>query len=54
MSDKNNVILGKFASVYGVKGWIKVISYTDPIENILKKLLESIMNTQTVLKQKIF
>lgn len=35
MSDKNNVILGKFASVYGVKGWIKVISYTDPIENIL-------------------
>ncbi|MCH9644751.1 MAG: ribosome maturation factor RimM [Gammaproteobacteria bacterium] len=35
MNNTHKVILGKFASVYGVKGWIKVVSYTDPIENIL-------------------
>lgn len=28
------VTLGKLASVYGVKGWIKVNSHTQPIENI--------------------
>lgn len=28
------IIVGKFASVFGVKGWIKVISYTDPPENL--------------------
>ena len=29
------VILGRFTSTYGVKGWIKVYSYTDPMEKIL-------------------
>lgn len=29
------VILGRVVSVYGVKGWLKIYSYTDPIENIL-------------------
>ena len=29
------LILGKFASPYGVHGWIKVVSYTDPIDNLL-------------------
>lgn len=33
---KNNnfVIIGSFGTVYGVKGWIKVISFTDPADNI--------------------
>ena len=32
------IIVGKFGQPYGVKGWIKVHSQTDPIENILKYL----------------
>ena len=30
------VILGKFVGVYGIKGWLKVFSDTDPIANILE------------------
>ncbi len=30
------VIVGRLAGVYGVKGWLRVQSYTQPIENILK------------------
>lgn len=29
------IIVGKLAGVYGTKGWLKVISYTEPLENIL-------------------
>ncbi len=29
------VVLGKIAGTFGVKGWVKVKSYTDPVENIL-------------------
>jgi len=28
------VILGRISGVYGVKGWVKVFSYTDPMEAI--------------------
>lgn len=34
-SSKKTVIVGKIASPYGVKGWLKIISFTDPPENIL-------------------
>jgi 16S rRNA processing protein RimM len=27
--------VGRFGAPFGVKGWVKVFSYTDPIENIL-------------------
>jgi 16S rRNA processing protein RimM len=30
------VILGKVAGTFGVQGWIKISSYTDPPENILE------------------
>jgi len=33
--EEDVVTLGRFTSTYGVKGWIKVYSYTDPMENIL-------------------
>ena len=33
MNDKR-VLLGQLSSVYGVKGWIKVTSHTQPRENI--------------------
>ncbi|MDC0662606.1 ribosome maturation factor RimM [Marinobacter sp. SS21] len=29
-------VIGRISSVYGVKGWLKVYSYTDPIDGILK------------------
>ena len=28
-------VIGKITSVYGVKGWVKVHSYTEPMDNIL-------------------
>lgn len=28
------LVLGKLTSAYGVKGWVKVYSYTEPMENI--------------------
>lgn len=33
--DNEKTILGRIASVYGVKGWVKIYSHTDPMENIL-------------------
>ncbi len=29
------IVIGRFGAPYGVKGWIKVFSYTDPTDNIL-------------------
>lgn len=29
------VVVGKITAVYGVKGWVKVHSFTEPMENIL-------------------
>lgn len=35
MSSDSHITIGKFAKAYGVKGWIKVVSYTDPITNLI-------------------
>ena len=35
MKNDKNVFVGKVSSPHGIKGWVKVISYTDPLENIL-------------------
>ncbi len=32
----NALILGKFAGHFGVKGWIKVVSYTRPVDEIFQ------------------
>ena len=29
------IVLGRITGVYGVKGWLKVFSYTDPMESIV-------------------
>lgn len=36
-SDTNSeiIVLGRITGVYGVKGWLKVFSYTDPMEGIV-------------------
>lgn len=30
------IIVGKISGVFGVKGWVKIFSYTDPRDNILE------------------
>ena len=35
MLEQNLVTVGQISAVFGVKGWLKVHSYTDPIENLL-------------------
>ncbi len=30
------IVIGRIAGVFGVKGWMRVFSYTDPPENILR------------------
>lgn len=36
IDDKQLVILGHVSGVFGVKGWLKIYSETDPVQNILK------------------
>ncbi len=33
--DKNYILIGKLGAPYGVKGYVKLISYSDPLANIL-------------------
>lgn len=51
----NDIVgIGRFGSPYGIKGWIKVISYTDPIEQILSYLPWHIVkNGQNVVLTKV-
>ena len=36
-ADPNSyVVLGRVSGLYGVRGWVKVFSYTHPRENILE------------------
>lgn len=32
----SQVVIGTISGLYGVKGWVKVFSYTDPKENVLR------------------
>ena len=36
MAPENPVLAGRITIVYGVKGWVKVFSYTEPMSNILQ------------------
>ncbi|MBY4676146.1 ribosome maturation factor RimM [Marinobacterium arenosum] len=35
MSSDKLTVLGRITAVYGIKGWVKVFSHTQPMENIL-------------------
>lgn len=35
MVDHRKIIMGRLAKPYALQGWIKVVSFTDPIENLL-------------------
>lgn len=34
-TDERRIAVGRIAGVFGIKGWVRVFSYTDPPENIL-------------------
>ncbi len=36
MADSKRVTMGRVGGPYGIKGWVKLISFTDPQENILQ------------------
>ncbi len=38
MSDRSAILVGRISGIYGVRGWVKVYSYTQPRENILEYL----------------
>ncbi|MCW8983343.1 MAG: ribosome maturation factor RimM, partial [Gammaproteobacteria bacterium] len=33
-SDNDFIVVGKISGLYGVRGWVRVFSYTQPRENI--------------------
>lgn len=35
MQRSNRVVIGRIVGLYGVKGWLRVHAYTNPIQNIL-------------------
>ena len=35
MRSGQKILVGKISNPHGIKGWVKIISFTDPIENIL-------------------
>jgi len=51
LSEQQHISVGKISGVFGVKGWVKVFSFTDPRENILTYspwLLKKSGETKTV------
>ncbi len=34
-NSSENVVVGRITGVYGIKGWVKIFSYTDPMEAIV-------------------
>jgi len=36
LSDDRYIVLGRVSGIYGVKGWLKIYSETDPVQNIAR------------------
>ena len=47
MKSGKKILVGKISNPHGIKGWVKVISFTDPIENILSYKKLTISDNQT-------
>ncbi|MEX2496413.1 MAG: ribosome maturation factor RimM [Woeseia sp.] len=45
------VVLGRIAGLYGVRGWVRVISYTEPVEALLE-YRDWLLNTQGAWRSK--
>lgn len=35
MSSSHSIVVGKIATAFGVKGWVKIVSFTDPVDNLI-------------------
>jgi 16S rRNA processing protein RimM len=35
-ADTNPLVIGRIGGVFGIKGWLKILSYTEPMENLLQ------------------
>ena len=35
MGESEQLVIGRISGSYGIKGWVKIHSYTDPVENFL-------------------
>ena len=44
MEDDKKICLGKITGVHGIKGWLKIQSFSSPLENILNYPLWIINN----------
>jgi 16S rRNA processing protein RimM len=47
--NSKNTVMGKVTSVYGVKGWVKVFSYTQPKENICEYKLWQLQDSTGII-----
>ena len=47
MKSGKKILVGKISYPHGIKGWVKVISFTDPIENILSYKKWTISDNET-------
>ena len=47
MKSGNKILVGKISNPHGIKGWVKVISFTDPIQNILSYKKWTISDNET-------
>jgi len=47
MTSGKKILVGKISNPHGIKGWVKVISFTDPIENILSYKKWTISDNET-------
>ncbi len=36
MPERDEIVVGRITGAHGIKGWVKVFSYTDPLEGILQ------------------
>ena len=46
-ADKSAVLVGRVSSPYGIKGWVKISSYTQPLDNILGYAPWQLRNSRT-------
>ena len=40
MSEDDYIVVGKILTTHGIKGWLTIKSYTNPLENIFKYNLQ--------------
>jgi 16S rRNA processing protein RimM len=52
-NDIEQVQIGRFGAAYGLKGWVKVISFTDPIDQMMTYLPWQIRKGKQEVKLKI-